>query len=100
VAFVVAIHEIENAERFWRAADPSLPLPDGVWLHCVYPLVNGAKAVCLWEGDSADSVGDVVDEILGDFSYNEFYEVDGVAALGLPGEQLLRWSSEQDTSAS
>lgn len=84
MAFVVAIHEIEDTDGFWRAADPWAPLPEGIRLHCVYPLVNGARAVCLWEGESADVVGDFVDEVLGEANRAEFYEVDRVSAFGLP----------------
>jgi len=81
---VVAIHEIEAPVDFWRVADPEASLPDGLQLHRVYPLVNGAKAVCLWEGRSADCVGDVVDELMGDANRTEFYEVDPWCAFGLP----------------
>jgi hypothetical protein len=84
MAFVVAIHDIEDADSFWKAAVRPAGVPAGMRLHCVYPLVNGAKAVCLWEGTSADSVGDFVDEAVGDSSRNEFYEVDRLAAVGLP----------------
>ena len=87
MAFVVAIHEIEDADCFWRSTTTSARLPEGLRLHCVYPLVNGAKAVSLWEGASADSVGDFVDDVVGDSSRNEFYEVDRAVAVGLPGGQ-------------
>jgi hypothetical protein len=84
MTFIVAIHEVEDADTFWGAARPWAALPDGIRLHCVFPLVNGAKAVCLWEGESADSVGDFVDEAVGESSRNEFYEVDRLTAVGLP----------------
>jgi hypothetical protein len=84
MAFVIAVHEIEDAVGFGRAIDSSTSLPDGLPLRRVYPLVNGAKAVCLWEGESADSVGDYVDGLLGDIARSEFYEVDRASALGLP----------------
>jgi len=85
MTFVVAIHEIEDTSGFWRAADPSASFPDGIRLRCVYPLVNGAKAVCVWEGASADAVGDFVDELVGEANRSEFYEVDRWFAFGLPG---------------
>jgi hypothetical protein len=85
MTFVVAIHEVEDVYTFWGAARPWAELREGIRLHCVFPLVNGARAVCLWEGESADAVGDFVDEALGDSSRNEFYEVDRLAAIGLPG---------------
>jgi len=84
VAFVVAIHEIEEPAAFWRVADRNALLPEGLRLHCFYPLVNGAKAVCLWEGQSADCVGDLVEALIGDANRTEFYEVESLFALGLP----------------
>ena len=87
MAFVIAIHEIEDAAGFRRATDPARSLPGGLRLHRVYPLVNGAKAVCLWEGKSADSVGDYVDGLVGDSNRAEFYEVDRVSAHGLPNDR-------------
>ncbi len=79
---VIAIHEIEDAEGFRRATDPTASFPDSVRLVCVYPLVNGAKAVCLWEGRSADDVGDFVEMVVGDANRAEFYEVDCASAFG------------------
>ncbi len=97
MAFVIAIHEIEDTDRFWRAAaSPSLT---EVRLRRIYPLVNGVKAVSLWEGASTDSVGDLVDALVGARNRTEFYEVDPSSALGLPEpcampvERPLEWRS-------
>lgn len=92
MAFVIAIHDIEDSERFWRAASASPSLPE-LRLRRIYPLVNGAKAVSLWEGSSADSVGDAVDALLGDQNHAEFYEVEPSSALGLPDASSERTSS-------
>ena len=82
MALVLAIHEIEDADGFRQATDPTASFPNGVRLVCVYPLVNGAKAVCLWEGRSADDVGDVVEMMIGEANRAEFYEVDRASAFG------------------
>jgi hypothetical protein len=85
MVFVVAIHEIEDVVGFWAAAD-LWPEPPGLLrLHGAYSLVNGSRAVCLWEGESADSVGDYVEQVVGDFGSSEFYEIDPLNAYGLPG---------------
>jgi hypothetical protein len=85
MAYVVAIHEIANPDRFWNAADPS-QLPPEVKLHATYPQGDGSKAVCLWEADSVEAVRDLVERTTGDASRNQFYEADPAhaGALGLP----------------
>ena len=86
MTYVVAIHDIANPENFWSAADPSTDFPPGITLHSTYPRGDASKAVCLWEADSVDTVRQLVDGIVGDYSKNEFYEVDARHAntLGLP----------------
>jgi hypothetical protein len=75
MAYIVAIHEISDPDRFWGAADPSA-VPEGITLHATYPRGDGSRAVCLWEADSVDTVRDLVDGITGDASRNEFFEAD------------------------
>jgi hypothetical protein len=84
MSYVVAIHEISDPDRFWGAADPSA-IPEGVTLHATYPRGDGARAVCLWEADSVDTVRDLVDGLAGDAARNEFFEADPqhMGALGL-----------------
>jgi hypothetical protein len=83
---VVAIHDISDPDRFWSGADPS-KLPPGVALHATYPRADGARAVCLWEADSVDTIRNLVDEVAGDSSRNEFFEADPehAGAVGLSG---------------
>jgi hypothetical protein len=85
MAYIVAIHDISDPDRFWGAADPANPLPSGVMLHATYPRGDGSRAVCLWEADSVDTVRDLIDSVTGDASRNEFFEADPqhMRALGL-----------------
>lgn len=76
MAVVIAIHEIEHVDAFWAAVRPCCSLGDATRLHVVYPLVNRARAVSVWEGPSADAVGDLVDAQLACFGPSEVYEVD------------------------
>jgi len=76
MAVVIAIHEIDNVAGFWSTVRRSVVPSRTARLDAVYPLVNGAKAVSIWDGISADVVGDLVEVWLGDFGRNEFYEVD------------------------
>jgi hypothetical protein len=75
MAYIVAIHDISDPDRFWGAADLSA-LPSGVTLHASYPRGDGSRAVCLWEADSVDTVRDLVESVTGDASRNEFFEAD------------------------
>jgi hypothetical protein len=84
VAYVVGIHEIDEPVPFWRAADPWVLIGQEVRLLCAYPLVSGAKAICLWEGETIERVHGFLDQLVGDFSSVELFEVDLVGAFGLP----------------
>jgi hypothetical protein len=82
--YVVAIHDVKNPEKFWEIAQTT-PMPEGVSLHQTYPNDDGTRAICLWEGSSVDVVRDFVDGSVGDYSSNEFFEVNAGNAQGLPG---------------
>src|SRR6476646_6122217 len=84
VAYVVGIHEVDEPVAFWRAADPWVLLGEEVRLRLAYPLVGGAKAVCLWEGETAEDVHDFLDRLVGNVSSVELYEVESARAFGLP----------------
>ena len=81
---IIAIHDISDPEKFFGAAESS-PVPDGMTLHTVAPSDDHSKAICVWEADSTDAVRDFVEGAVGDVSTNEYFEVDGGAAQGLPG---------------
>jgi len=82
--YVVAVHGIEDRERFWGAVQ-STPVPEGFTLHSVLPDANGSRAVCLWESDSLEAVRDLVEGTVGGFSSNQYFEVEPSRAVGLPG---------------
>jgi hypothetical protein len=42
------------------------------------------KAVCVWEAENIDAVRAFLDEVFGDFSRNDYFEVNSGAAIGLP----------------
>jgi hypothetical protein len=76
MAVVIAIHEIEDVEGFWAAVHSSATHGPTARLDALYPLVNGSKAVSVWDGLSADVVGDFLDARVGHFGSSELYEVD------------------------
>ena len=88
--FIVAKHTISDPERFWGAVRTAVasPMPEGVRLHGTYPNPGGTEAVCLWEADSVDTVRGAVEQVSGDASRNEFFEVDPANAIGLPGTAM------------
>jgi hypothetical protein len=83
LAFIIAIHEIADPERFWGG---QLDLPAGTTLHSIFPRGDSRKAVCVWESDSPATVSRILDEQVGDASRNELFEIDTqhAGAMGLP----------------
>ena len=80
--YVVATHSISNPDKFWTAAK-TLAVPSHLKLHTVFPSPDGAKASCLWEGDSLPTVKQFVETITSGLASNE-YMVEAKNALGLP----------------
>jgi hypothetical protein len=92
--FIVAIHDVSDPARFWGSAAEGVGnLPQGVTLHSTYPQGDGAKAVCLWEADSVETVRQTIESGAGDSSRNQFFEAD-------PGHEGARGFPAQATSAS
>lgn len=79
---VVAIHNISDPEKFWSTVQ-STPIPDGITLHSSLPNQTGGKAVCHWEGESLKAIKNLVEEAVGQYSTNEYYEVNAETAIGL-----------------
>ena len=51
----------------------------------MYPSASGTRNICLWEADTVDAVRDLVESAVGEFSRNEYSEVNADNAIGLPG---------------
>jgi len=83
MAYIAAIHEIRDPDRFWGG---QLDLPEGVQLHSIWPRGDRTRAVCLWEADTTDDVRNVLDSQVGEASVNELFEIDSAnpAMMGLP----------------
>jgi len=81
---IVAIHDISDPEKFWSAVQAA-DIPVDIKLHQTLPNQQGSRAVCLWEADSTDKVRDLVDGAVGQYSQNQFFEVNDQNAMGLPG---------------
>jgi hypothetical protein len=84
--YVTVIHEISDPEMFWEAARSATSegFPTGITLHNAFPNATGTRAVCLWETDTVDSVRNFVDSAVGQYSKNEYFEINVDNAIGLP----------------
>jgi hypothetical protein len=79
---IVAIHDISDPSKFWATVQDT-SIPEGFTLHLTLPNRSGTKAVCHWEGESVDAVRDLVEGVLGQYSSNEYFEVETKNAIGL-----------------
>jgi hypothetical protein len=79
---IVAIHDISDPEKFWSMVQQT-DIPAGMKLDSSLPNAGGTRAVCHWEADSVDAVRSFVEGAVGQYSKNEFYEVDAQNAVGL-----------------
>ncbi len=86
--YVTAIHQITDPEKFRQgvraATPPASEFPAGIVLHSMFSNPDDTKAVCLWEAETVDAVRDLVASVVGQFSQNEYFEVNKETALGLP----------------
>ena len=80
---VIAFHNISQPEPFFAAAQ-STPIPQGMALRSMIPSSDHSRCVCVWEADSQHAVADLVERTVGEYSSNEYFEVDSTLAQGLP----------------
>jgi hypothetical protein len=81
--YIVAHHTFLDWDNAMQVGQALFSPPTGITLHYFLPNVEHAKAVCLWEADSLESVKRLVDTTLGTTTRNEFFEVDTTMAWGL-----------------
>ena len=75
---VGVIHRISDPEGFERAEQQALEagLPEGFSLPVHAATPDHTVGVCVWEGPSVDAVRDLVESVVGDFSNNEYLELE------------------------
>ncbi len=75
---VGVIHRISDPEAFQRAEQESLDagLPDGFSLPVHAETPDHTTAMCIWIGPSVDAVRDLVESVVGEYSQNEYHEVE------------------------
>ena len=83
--YVVAKHQIEDAERFLALSQIAAEqAPPGVYGRQFYPSRDRTEAVCLWEADSLETVRDYLDSLVGEASENAYFQVGTDHAIGIP----------------
>lgn len=80
--FVTVLHHIHDPEGFEDAEQKALEagLPAGVALP-IHAATNDHRfGVCIWEGESVESVRELVESVAGPWARNEYFEmhVDGL----------------------
>jgi hypothetical protein len=80
--FVTVLHHIHDPEGFEAAEQKALEagLPSGIALP-IHAATNDHRfGVCIWEGESVESVRELVEGVAGPWSRNEYFEmhVDGL----------------------
>jgi len=83
--FVAVQHTIQDPEAFWAKAGEIVPnLPGYVKLHQCFPNKNGTRGICIWEGDSVKAIQVYLDGQVGQFSSNDYFEVENKELIALP----------------
>ena len=81
--FATVLHHIHDPKGFDAAEQKALEagLPSGVALPIHATTIDQSFGVCIWEGDSIESVRAVAEGAVGPWARNEYFEmnVDGLA---------------------
>ena len=51
-------------------------MPDGFSLPVHAATPDHLTAICIWQGPSVDAVRDLVESVVGEYSQNEYYEME------------------------
>jgi hypothetical protein len=75
---VGVIHRISDPEAFERAEQEALEggLPEGFGLPVHAATPDHTTAICIWNGPSVEAVRDLVETVVGEYSRNEYYEME------------------------
>ncbi len=76
--YVGAIHRVSDPEGFTKAEGEAIAagLPDGFSLPIHAATPDHAVGICIWEGPSVDAVRDLVESVVGQYSENEYFEME------------------------
>jgi hypothetical protein len=79
---VGVIHRISDPDGFQEAEQAALQagLPEGFGLPVHAQTPDHSTAICIWEGASVDAVRELVESVVGQYSDNEYFEMELEAA--------------------
>jgi hypothetical protein len=81
--YVGVIHHISDPEGFQKAEaqalEQGLPQEFALPIHAATP--DHSTGICIWEGESVEAVKGLVEQVVGPYSKNEYFEmtVDGLS---------------------
>lgn len=84
---IVVHHQISNPTDFWAAAQkslPELPIAGVNKIIQVMPNKDMNEAICVWEADSIEQLDVYLRSKVTDWSTENYYELNGAAAMGMP----------------
>ena len=75
---VGVIHRISDPAAFEQAEQKALEggLPEEFSLPVRAATPDHSTAICIWQGPSVDAVRDLVESVVGEYSQNEYYEME------------------------
>ncbi len=81
---VGVIHHISDPESFEAAEQRALEagLPEGFSLPIHAATPDHTTGICIWQGESVEAVKELVESVVGEYSENEYLEIelDGLPA--------------------
>jgi hypothetical protein len=83
---IVVNHKVNNPQDFWASAQQSLPnLPEAGVTRVlqVMPNADMTEATCVWEADSIETLDGYLRSKVGDWSTEQYQEVNTANAMGL-----------------
>jgi hypothetical protein len=75
---VGVIHRISAPAAFHQAEQEALDagLPEGFRLPVHAETPDHTTAICVWDGPSVEAVRDLVESVVGEYSQNEYFEME------------------------
>ena len=94
---LVSVHHTITDRQKWEQITKSMMtlleqgrLPQGLKGLMYLPAADGAKADCVWEAQSLETLRSFLDREIGTAARNDYFQINTEAAFGLPGQEEMR----------
>ena len=76
--YVGVVHHISDPEAFEAAEQRALEegLPEGISLPIHAATHDHTTGMCIWEGESVETIRELVESVVGEYSENEYFELE------------------------